>query len=193
MAAVCVILVWGALFGLDIWTGHGKVVNVPNVSGLTLSQARDVLESADLTMELSDSVYSDNAVPGSVIEQLPREGDRVKPGRTVYLTINAFSPKTLSVPELTGVSFRQARSVLESLGFTNVNVRYIPSEYKDLVLAVKFNGLPLRAGTRLPVSSTITIEVGEGFSDMTLDSIAAIGNPAGEHSDDNFESPLVWD
>lgn len=191
IAVVCVVLVWGVLFWLDIWTGHGKVVNVPDVKGMTIAGAREILALEKLTLELNDSVYEEEAMPGTIVDQLPRKGERVKPGRTVYLTINAFSPKTLAVPELSGVSYRQARSVLESLGFNHVTVRYVPSEYKDLVLSVKFNGVPLRAGTRLPVSATITIEVGEG-SDYPGDSIPT--EVSQEHnSDDDFVSPLVWD
>ena len=62
------------------------------------------------------------------------------------------------------MSLRQAQSVLEGLGLTNVRVRYVASEYKDLVLGASFNGTPVPAGARVPMSASITIDVGEGMA-----------------------------
>ena len=88
----------------------------------------------------------------------------------VYLTITAFSPKSVSLPSLTDVSLRQARSILEGLGFRNIYVEYVPSEFKDLVVSVRSDGRQLSAGARLPVTSSIILSVGEGVSDDTATS-----------------------
>ncbi len=67
------------------------------------------------------------------------------------------------MPALTDMSLRQARSVLEGLGIKNVRESYVDSEYKDLVLGAKFNGLQLKPGARIPATATVTIEVGRGI------------------------------
>ncbi|MDE5895161.1 MAG: hypothetical protein K2H00_03930, partial [Muribaculum intestinale] len=52
----------------------------------------------------------------------------------------------------------------------NIREGLVPSEYKDLVLGVKFNGVSVQPGARVPTSATITIEVGEGLS-IDVDSV----------------------
>ena len=123
--------------------------------------------TAGLEPELSDSIYDDKTRPGTVLEQSPRANTKVKPGRTVYLTVNAFTPKMISVPDLADMSLRQARSTLEGLGIKNIREHYVVSEYRDLVLAVKFNGITLQPGARIPASATVTLEVGEGIAGET--------------------------
>ena len=47
----------------------------------------------------------------------------------------------------------------------------MPSEYRDLVIGAKFNGITLKPGARIPTSATVTIEVGGGLPDEE-DSVA---------------------
>lgn len=175
MAGVAVVLVWLGLAWLDSWTDHGHYVIIPEVKGQSFDRATAQLRSEGFESVLSDSVYDDKTRPGTVIEQNPKSGTKVKEGREVYLTITAFSPKTVSIPSLTDVSLRQARSILEGLGFTRILVREVPSEYRDLVVGVKRDGAPVAVGTRLPVTSVITLEVGQGSSE-NADSIGGDGN-----------------
>ncbi len=173
MAAVAVILVIIAMFGLNIWTDHGKVQIVPDVRGCSVSEAERLLHGVNLKAEIVDSVYDNSAIRGSVIEQMPPAANRVKPGRTVYLTINAYSQRQITLPELVGISVRQARATLESLGFKDIRELRVPSDYRDLVLAIKSMGVNMRAGTKIPLGSTIVIEVGEGYVE-DADSIVAL-------------------
>lgn len=165
-------LLWLSLLGLDLWTEHGKYKIVPDMKGYTYAQAVEALHAAGLQPELSDSIYDDKSGPGVVLEQSPKPNTKVKPNRTIYLTINAFSPKVISLPSLVDMSLRQARSTLEGLGIRHIQERYVPSEYKDLVLAAKFNGVTLEPGARIPTTATITLEIGEGLVNPN-DSIAA--------------------
>lgn len=173
MAVVAVLLVMLAMFGLNIWTDHGKVQVVPDVRGLSVPKAESLLGRMNLKAEVVDSVYDNEAGHGTVVEQVPPAANRVKPGRTVYLTINAFTQRQVTLPELVGTSVRQARATLESLGFKDICEQRVPSDYRDLVLAVKSMGITMRAGTKLPLSSTLVIEVGEGYTEET-DSIIAL-------------------
>lgn len=165
-------VVWMSLIALDIWTDHGNYKVVPSLRGLTYKQAQQALATAQLSVELSDSVYDTGMPPGTVVEQSPRPNTKVKTDRIVYLTVTAFTPKMVSLPRLTDMSERQARSALEGIGLTSINVQPIASDYKDLVLGVKYNGLPIQPGTRIPASASITIEVGMGHDDEVIDSIS---------------------
>ena len=160
--AACAI-VWVAMLYLDVWTEHGKYVDVPQVKGLPYNEAVSKLDALGFNVELSDSVYDGATKPGTVLEQSPRVNARVKPNRTIYLTINAFSPKMVTVPNLSDMSLRQAQSILQGLGIRSVKVNTVLSEYKDLVLGAKFNGVMLHAGARIPTSATVTLDVGDGY------------------------------
>ena len=171
------LIIWLALAWLDVWTSHGKYDTVPQVKGLSYDLAVGQLESAGFEVELADSVYDSKTRPGTVVEQNPKVGTKVKEGRVVYLTITAFEPKMVVVPMLTDVSERQARSVLEALGIKQVRSVKVPSEYKDLVIRVSRDGVPLTPGARIPVNSVVTLDVGEGYA--VADSIDAdVTSPA---------------
>lgn len=166
-----IFLIWLMLQWLNIWTDHGDELLVPDVKGVYFDDARNRLENAGLGVELSDSVYDSSLRPGAVVDQNPKVGTHVKPGRTIYLTINAFAPKMVSIPSLNDISARQARSILEGLGITDVSEEIVISEYANLVLGARYNGRQLNAGARVPVTAHIILEVGDGMPEMP-DSIA---------------------
>lgn len=157
------IIFTGALFFLDYWTHHGEVSVVPSLKGMNYDDARRELQQRNFAVELSDSIYDSTYPAGTVVEQSPRANAKVKDGRTVYLTIVAYSPRMVTVPYFMNTSLRQGRSMFEGLGIRNVKIVEVESEYKDLVLAAKFNGLPLKPGARIPVTATVTLEVGKGY------------------------------
>lgn len=163
IVAVGVLLVVIGMWGLDVWTAHGQVRIVPNVRAMSVMEARSVINGCAMKVEVVDSVYDSEVARGAVVEQVPPAGNRVKPGRTVFLTINAYSPRQVTLPELVGTSVRQARASLQSMGFKDIREVRVPSDYKDLVISVKSMGVALRAGTKLPLNAIIVIEVGEGY------------------------------
>ncbi|MDE5901188.1 MAG: PASTA domain-containing protein [Muribaculaceae bacterium] len=189
MAGVTIALLAGAMWWLDIHTGHGKVQEVPDVTGLPLADAVSSLKQRNLNAEVVDSLHADGIPRGAIVDQTPKPGDKVKPGRDIYLTVNAYTPRKISIPDLTGASLRQARTTLASLGFTNVTTRMVPSDYKDLVLAVKAMGVTLHSGTMLPPDTPIEIEAGEGFTSFPATDTADEYSPTeGGYSD----QPIQW-
>ena len=174
MVLVGLAVAWMAMLWLDKWTRHGDTIVVPSVKTYSFERATQALKEDGLLAILSDSVYDDRTAPGTVIEQNPKAGTVVKEGREIYLTINAFSPKMVTLPSLTDISVRQAKSILEGLEIKKVIEKRVPSDFKDLVLAVRYNGSRLSPGARVPVSATIELEVGEGLPDvLETDSIPA--------------------
>ncbi len=192
-----VFLLWLTTFWLDLWTHHGDSISVPDVKGRLFDRANDALSDEGFDVVLYDSVYEDGVAPGAVVDQNPKSSTNVKPGRTVYLTINAFYPRTVLVPVLTDMSVRQAKTILEGLGMKNVLIKEIPSEYKDLVYKATWNGNRLTPGIRVPLTAKIVLEVGSGYTieDMIRDSISAASAvaseqlPEEESSDEIHSSP----
>ncbi|MCM1292985.1 MAG: PASTA domain-containing protein [Bacteroides sp.] len=171
-------LVWLSTYWLDLWTHHGDSITVPNVKGMHFDKACELLEADDFEVVLQDSVYEDGVAPGTVVEQNPKDSTQVKPGRTIYLTINAFYPRTVLLPSLTDVSMRQAITMLEGIGIEDVKVKEVPSEYGGLVLAVYWNGRRMTAGTRVPLTAKIVLEVGKDldYDSMPVDTLLGKGS-----------------
>lgn len=158
-------LLWMVLLWLDHWTMHGSTAIVPQVKNKSYSEAAATLAANNLAIEISDSIYDRSLAPGTVVESWPKAGAVVKNGRQVYVTITAFSPKlvTISMPLTGNVSSRQAMSYLRGIGITDVRVEHVPSEYPDLVVGARYGDTPLTVGTVIPVTSTVTLQVGMGY------------------------------
>lgn len=168
---VAVILCTILIFWLDSYTRHGTATIVPSVRYLTVAEASDILSRKGFRCEVIDSLFNDRVAPGVVVEQTPDAESRVKEGRIIYLTINAFSPKKVTMPSLIDGSARQAQAILRALGFDNVRIEYEPSPYKDLVLDVLCNGRQVESGEKIPMTSRITLIVGMG--NMPADSLSS--------------------
>ncbi len=170
------ILMWMLMWFLDYWTFHGEERVVPDVKGQTFESAAGNADISGLRAVISDSVFDSYSRPGTVVEQVPVPGARIKKGGTVYLTIVAFTPKLITVPNFYNASARQARSMFEGLGIKEIREVPVVSEYAGLVLGAKFNGVALQPGAKIPVSAIITIEVGTGMEETAAydgDSIEA--------------------
>lgn len=164
---ICVatlLLLWGATIFMNRWTMHGSTSVVPDIRNKTYNEARELLAANNLNIEINDSVYDRDAAPGTVVESWPKAGAVVKEGRQVYVTITAFSPKqvTISMPLTGNVSSRQAMSYLRGIGITDIRLESVPSEFPDLVMGARYGDTPLSVGSVIPVTSTVTLEVGSG-------------------------------
>lgn len=166
---VGVLLLVLTLLFLNIYTRHGHNVNVPELHGLQAEEAKAILKSKGLSALIIDSIYKLDAVPGSVIEQTPKPGNRVKEGRSIYLTIYAYSPQQIAVPELIDFSTRQAVSLLNSIGFNDIAIEEVPAQYHGLVMSVEFRGRKLLPDEQIPAGSPLKLVVGSGIRSDSLD------------------------
>lgn len=188
MGVATLVIVWLAMVWLGFWTRHGETISVPSVRSMPFDRAVSSLSAEGLVGIVSDSVYDNRTAPGTVIEQNPKAGTVVKEGREVFLTINAFSLKMVTLPTLTDISLRQARSILEGLEIRNIVERRVPSDFKDLVVGVRYKGARLMPGARVPVNATIELEVGEGMPEFVeTDSVTSDAEAVATDHLDLFE------
>jgi beta-lactam-binding protein with PASTA domain len=159
---VIIVLVWGALFAVDFYTHHGEAEIVPDLRGLYVEEAQQILKSKGLYTQVIDSVYVRGKKLGTIIEQIPQANSTVKKNRPVYLIINSKQIRKIPLPAVTDVSYRQASAMLKAIGIEISSVQYTASEYKDLVVAVKYQGRTVAAGARIPEGSSVILVVGSG-------------------------------
>lgn len=159
IAVVGMVLVWGAFVFMDIWTKHGETSQVPNVGHRNFYEARAILEDEGFKVEV-DSIFDPHVKHGQVIDQSPKPGEVVKYGRTVYLKINSFFPEMKSVDDnLLHISSIQAQRALQSMGFTRIIVKTMPGDNDDEVIDIRYDGRKLKRGTKVPVTSEVTLYV----------------------------------
>jgi beta-lactam-binding protein with PASTA domain len=145
-----------------IYYKHGVEITVPEITELYLEEARIILESEGLHIEVIDSTYSTKVPQGTIVEQTPLAGSKVKHGRTIYVIQNAQMRRPVVLPELRDMSLRQAKATLSSLGLVIDSIAYEPSAYRDIVLDIRMGDSIINAGTRVSEGSPVLLIVGKG-------------------------------
>ncbi|MGF1587264.1 MAG: PASTA domain-containing protein [Bacteroidales bacterium] len=167
IAGVAIIITISIFIGLKIYTKHGRAYAVPDLRGLTVAEAEMIIEARKLRYQVSDSVFISHEARGTVIDQNPIPNFRVKENRTIFLTINAMNPERVAVPDVTGVSLRQARAIIESNGFEVGRLIYVPDLALNNVLRQQYDGKDIKPGELIIRGERIDLVLGEGLSSRT--------------------------
>ena len=162
MVVVAVGLVWGVFKWLEIYTHHDVAVTVPEVKGLSQTDAERLLLRHKLKPIISDSVYNTTKPGGVVLDMTPAQGAVVKEGRSVYLTVNTNCPPMRVIPNLIdNSSLREAEAKLRAMGFVLDKNDTIDGEL-DWIYGIRYNDVSLQNGDEVPVGATLVLEVGGG-------------------------------
>lgn len=163
---------------LAIFTKHGESDTVPSVENMSYTQALEILHDKGFRVDIRDSLYRDDVKPGYVIEQFPKSNSIVKPGRKIFLYINAVHPKEVVLDDdnhpnefaMKGESYRSAMAKLEEFGFKNVRVVKVLGT-SDRVIKVIANGRPVHKMQKVPVNAVMVIEISDGRLNDLKDSL----------------------
>ena len=165
MIIIACILIFIAYFFAGWYTKHGEVVEVPNITGKQFDVAEDMLDDADLDIEVIDTGYNKSLAAGIILEQDIEGGTRVKPGRTIRVKINSGQARLVALPDLAdNCSAREAMVRLKNVGFEQIRTELTMGD-KDWVYGIKIHGKTVAAGTRVSVDTPITIVVGDGLNE----------------------------
>ncbi|MCC6186835.1 MAG: PASTA domain-containing protein [Chitinophagaceae bacterium] len=149
-------------------TGHGEEVKVPNITGKSLKDGKSQLEKIGFDIQV-DSSYDPRQNPLTIIGQQPEVGEIVKPGRTIFLTVNKAEPPKTPMPNLNGLSLRSAIMILNSSKLKLGDTTYRPDIAQGAVLDQLFNGEIIRAGQMIPQGSIISLVLGDGLGNTVFD------------------------
>lgn len=161
-------IIIGVMIGLNKYTHHSEVIIVPDVTSLSVEEAADYFEKKGLRYKVVDSIYIKSRLPGSIIEQKPAPGSKVKNNRFIFLTINSSDDEKIKLPDVRDFSQRQAEATLEAAGIKIADVEFMPSEFQDLVLDVRYNARSISKGYELPKGSYVTLVVGQAYSSSEI-------------------------
>jgi len=167
LAAVIVVgIIMALLIWLNFYTRHGQSRPVPDFRGLTMDQTIQLAKKSKVRYQIIDSVYTSLVPRGCIAEQHPEPGFKVKKRRNIMLTINAFNPEMVAMPNLVNLPKRQAVALVEGSGLQTGTIRYVPDISFDVVLKQLYNGREIMAGDSLQKDSPVDLVLGKGLSNQ---------------------------
>ncbi|OZC64887.1 serine/threonine protein kinase [Rhodococcus sp. 15-725-2-2b] len=105
-------------------------VEVPDVRGQSVDQARTTLESVGITVGEVREAFDEDTDGGKAIGTTPEAGETVRSGSTAVLEVS----NAVTVPSLLGRSVGSARTTLETLGLP-IDVRQVVDTDGSLVIS----------------------------------------------------------
>ena len=163
-AGLLFVLITVTGWGLAFFTEHNTEVKVPDLTGKSVVEASDILNTLGLRVEIYDTIaYSDAFAPFAVREQNPAVGKAVKPNRKVYIVLNRGEYDKIALPEVIQFTERNARIKLTSAG---LKVRdssiYIDAIGKNMVYGVQLGDSLVLAGTLIDQKELLVLVLGNG-------------------------------
>ncbi|MGW5447788.1 Stk1 family PASTA domain-containing Ser/Thr kinase [Streptomyces asiaticus] len=140
---------------VSIVVSKGQAVDVPDVVGDSVDDARSTLEDEGFKVKIAERQVFSEEDKGSVAEQSPSTDDEAAKGDTVTLTISK-GVQMVEVPDVTGMNVDDAKAELEDAGF-EVDVEKALLFPGDTVQDQSVEG-----GDEAPKGSTITIRTKGG-------------------------------
>ena len=179
MLVVIILLCVGVGFGLDLYTHHGEDITVPNLKGMDIDKAERQINQMGLSIVVSDSGYNKSLPADCILLQTPGEGQKVKEGHVIYVTVN--SPDIVD-----NSSVREAEARLTAMGF-RLNPHKMVDGEKDWVYGVLCHGRQVANGDRISIDNPLTLMVGKGTIEDLDDVDMVDAEEVEEGGTDDFE------
>lgn len=146
-------------------TKHGEYLTVPAVMGKNTKEAVAFLESKGFEVVIQDSIFTDTAKRGIVLKQLPDANATVKINRTVFLTVNRYTPPMITMPLLKGKSLSFALEILKRNHLQLGDTTFVTDWQKGSVLKQLYNGKEIESGAKIQWGSAISLVVARGVDE----------------------------
>ena len=146
---------------LRLYARQGEEYELPDMVGKNISEL--VADNPiGLDIVVLDSVFRPGQEGGRILTQDPKGGTMVKHGRKLYITMTAYTPEDAVLPELAGLTVRQAVSELQAAGLQAGALKFVEDPYKNNVIEQTCKGKTVYAGQQIERGSVIDLVVGLG-------------------------------
>lgn len=165
VAAAAILALFGILYVSGVIGGGGKEVTVPDVKGMSYSEAKEVLEAKGLKIEKADEpIASQKIEKGKIVSQTPSKNSKVKKGRTVRVILSAGNTE-LKVPDLKGLSYKEAKTLLSEMGLQISKGDEVDSDsVTEGLIASQYPS----AKTKVDKGDIITVNISKGKKDAVI-------------------------
>ncbi|MBQ39480.1 MAG: hypothetical protein CME04_24110 [Gemmatimonadaceae bacterium] len=134
------------------------MVTVRDVRGQSTAAARQRISAIGLRLAVRDSVYSETAEAGQIVDQAPEPGQRIKRARRVFVDVSR-GRRLYLVPDVAGGSLREAGLQIQGHQLAMGNVR--PVSHTSVPEGVVIRQDPV-ADTRVPRRTRIDLQISSG-------------------------------
>lgn len=143
---------------MPVITRQGADFPLPSYVDMKVIEAEMQLEDLDLSYSIAGEEYAPGKEKGTIINQFPIAGTRVKPGRQIKFVIS-MGQKYVDIPQVGGKSVRQATLDLEASGLLLGEVSWAFSDtIPERVVVFSYPA----AGTEVPIGTKINLMVNRG-------------------------------
>ncbi|WP_406167886.1 Stk1 family PASTA domain-containing Ser/Thr kinase [Streptomyces sp. NBC_00996] len=134
-----------------------ETVKVPDLKGLALFKAKDVLKSDGLAAGMVTREFNEDVTKGFVISTDPQAGTKRHAGSAIALVVSKGSP--VEVPEVTGSSVEDATAELEDSGLkVKISSERVNSEFDKGQIAEQSPA----PGREAAAGDTVTLTISKG-------------------------------
>ncbi|MFH1685952.1 MAG: PASTA domain-containing protein [bacterium] len=139
-------------------TRHGTEFPLPGFTGQRLIEARLTLEELNLNLEVASEEFSPGKERGTILDQFPIAGTKVKAGRTIKFVVSA-GKKMIVLPDVAGLSVRQAMLDIETAGLVLGDITWAFSDtLPERMVVVSYPP----AGSDIAAGAPVTLMVNRG-------------------------------
>ncbi len=168
VGAVVLLAYSSSLNPIDAILGRGAVVTVPDLDELARPRAVAEAENAGL-VPVVDEGYSLTAPRGTVIDQAPKAGSRVREGERVTITVSRGA-KRVQMPDAVGKPLDEVVPPLEDAGVPFEVVEVAEDEVAQGVVVTQSPA----AGVEVTGDDTVRFEVSTGPADRPVPEIVGL-------------------
>ena len=161
MLGVSLVVLMLVFLFIRIYARQGEEFELPDMVGKNITELQ-ADNPIGLDIVVLDSVFRPGQEGGRILTQDPKGGTRVKRGRKLYITMTAFTPEDAVLPELAGLTVRQAVNELQASGLTCGKLTFVEDPYKNNVIEQTCKGKTVYAGQQITRGSVIDLVVGLG-------------------------------
>ena len=142
----------------------GREYLLPDITNLSLKEAEAILQKEDLSLQVLAEEYNPLTPTGIILSQSPAPQAKVKKGRIVKVVVSK-GEKIVLVPDLKGVSLRQAEIMLYEQGLKVGEINWTPSDSFPENVVVESSP---SFGLSVPLGMSVNLEVSLGISPDTV-------------------------
>lgn len=162
--ATLTLIIYSTLFWLKSYTGHAEYIVVPDFSGQNIHQLNDFIQGKEVSYQIIDSIYDPKLKKGTVLQQDPEPGTKVKHNRRVYLYVTGTVAPQMLMPKLIDRSERQARLIITTYGLKLGKISETPAECNGCVISQIIGGKEILPGSPVKKGSVVNLVVGRKSS-----------------------------
>lgn len=158
--AVFFLLAFAGLYVyLQSYTDYEHNLEVPDLKGMSIVEVDLALADIPLEYQVIDSVFNEGNY-GTVLDQIPSSGAKVKENRVLFLTVNASSEPMKTVNVEIGETLRIAATKLEILGIQYETI-FKPAICSNCILEILYRGKTIESGSKVRKGEKIVLVIGE--------------------------------